>query len=136
MRILLSIFLLTFLFLSTDCRAQDVRFTQYYTLSSWLNPALSGQYDGKYRLSALYRDQWRGALENSLSSFGFNADTQFDLKKGRQFSDKVSVGLLLLNDRSRINDFNTNHIDLSGAFHKLLDKQKKQILSFGIKGCT
>lgn len=71
-------------------------------------------------------------MDAPLSSFGFNADTQFDIKKGTQYSDKVSVGLLLLNDRSRVNDFNTNHIDLNGAFHKLLDKQTNQVLSLGV----
>ena len=111
---------------------QDVRFSQYFVLNSWMNPGLSGQYDGKYRLSAIYRDQWRGELDESIASFGFGADTQFDVKKKRQYSDKVSIGLLLLNDRSRINDFNSNHISLNGAFHKLLNKQRNQFLSFGV----
>lgn len=115
----------------SNLTGQDVRFSQYFTLNSWLNPALSGQYDGKYRLSAIYRDQWRGALDESIASFGFGADTQFDVKKKRQFSDRVSVGLLLLNDRSRVNDFNSNHIDLNGAYHKLLNKQTNQYLSLG-----
>ncbi|MDX1683949.1 MAG: PorP/SprF family type IX secretion system membrane protein [Saprospiraceae bacterium] len=112
--------------------SQDVRFSQYFTLSSWLNPGLSGQYDGKYRLSAIYRDQWRGTLDESIASFGFGADTQFDVRKKRQYTDKVSVGILLLNDRSRINDFNTNHIDLNGAYHKLLDNASNRYLSLGV----
>lgn len=128
-RLLLPVFV--FILCASNVQSQDVRFSQYFVLNSWMNPALSGQYDGKYRLSAIYRDQWRGELDESIASFGFGADTQFDLKKKRQFSDKVSVGLLLLNDRSRVNDFNSNHIDLNGAYHKLLDKQKNQFLSLG-----
>jgi type IX secretion system PorP/SprF family membrane protein len=97
-----------------------------------MNPAMSGQYDGKYKLAAVYRDQWRGPLDRSISSFGFGANTQFDVKKKRQYSDRISTGILLLNDRTRVNDFNTNHIVLNGAYHKLLNNQYNQYLSLGL----
>lgn len=111
--------------------AQDSRFSQYFILPTWLNPALSGQYDGAYRLSGVYRDQWRGPLDQPMSVFGFNADTRFEVQKNKAASDRVSVALLLLNDRSRVNDFNTNHISLSGAYHKVLDVRSEQYISAG-----
>lgn len=40
-------------------RAQvDPHFTQYYVYPSWLNPALTGAFDGDYRISGIYRNQW------------------------------------------------------------------------------
>ena len=36
----------------------DPHFTQYYVYPSWLNPALTGAFDGDYRVSAIYRNQW------------------------------------------------------------------------------
>jgi len=42
--------------------AQDPHFDQYYTFASYLNPALVGNYDGSFRVAALYRQQWTSSL--------------------------------------------------------------------------
>jgi type IX secretion system PorP/SprF family membrane protein len=42
----------------------DPHFTQYYVYPSWLNPALTGAFDGDYRVSGIYRNQW-----GSISAF-------------------------------------------------------------------
>ncbi|WP_143306242.1 PorP/SprF family type IX secretion system membrane protein [Chitinophaga vietnamensis] len=36
----------------------DPHFSQYYVYPSWLNPALTGAFDGDYRVAAIYRTQW------------------------------------------------------------------------------
>jgi len=36
----------------------DPHFSQYYVYPSWLNPALTGAFDGQYRVSGVYRNQW------------------------------------------------------------------------------
>lgn len=36
----------------------DPHFSQYYVYPSWLNPALTGAFDGDYRISGIYRNQW------------------------------------------------------------------------------
>lgn len=36
----------------------DPHFSQYYVYPSWLNPALTGAFDGDYRVSGIYRNQW------------------------------------------------------------------------------
>lgn len=36
----------------------DPHFSQYYVYPSWLNPALTGAFDGSYRVSGIYRSQW------------------------------------------------------------------------------
>ncbi len=41
----------------------DPHFSQYYVYPSWLNPALTGAFDGDYRISGIYRNQW-----NSIGS--------------------------------------------------------------------
>lgn len=41
----------------------DPHFSQYYVYPSWLNPALTGAFDGDYRVSGIYRNQW-----NSVAS--------------------------------------------------------------------
>ena len=36
----------------------DPHFTQYYIHTSWLNPAMTGLFDGDYRIAGIYRNQW------------------------------------------------------------------------------
>ncbi len=55
----LAFFLLAF---SQMLTAQDPRFSQYYA-SPWnLNPALTGVFNGRWRATANYRDQWGSFL--------------------------------------------------------------------------
>jgi len=59
-------------------RAQiDPHFSQYYVYPAWLNPALTGAFDGDYRLSAIYRTQW-GNISSPFSTFGAAADITTD----------------------------------------------------------
>jgi type IX secretion system PorP/SprF family membrane protein len=56
---------LVVVFAGKKARAQvDPHFTQYYVYPSWLNPALTGVFDGDYRISGIYRRQW-----NNISPF-------------------------------------------------------------------
>ena len=40
--------------------AQDPHFSQFYASPLTLNPALTGKFDGTFRLAANYRNQWPG----------------------------------------------------------------------------
>ena len=42
-----------------DVQAQDVHFTQFNAAPLIVNPAFTGNFSGKMRASAIYRDQWR-----------------------------------------------------------------------------
>ncbi len=51
--------LLVLLMMGRGVSAQiDPHFTQYYVYPSWLNPALTGAFDGDYRIAGIYRNQW------------------------------------------------------------------------------
>ncbi|GAA0553468.1 PorP/SprF family type IX secretion system membrane protein [Chitinophaga japonensis] len=70
-----------------ESRAQiDPHFSQYYVYPAWLNPALTGAFDGDYRLSAIYRTQW-GNVSSPFSTFGASADIRTD----RNFNFGASV---------------------------------------------
>jgi len=51
----------------------DPHFTQYYVYPSWLNPALTGAFDGSYRVSGIYRKQW-GNVSVPYTTPGVSAD--------------------------------------------------------------
>lgn len=51
----------------------DPHFSQYYMHPSWLNPALTGAFDGDYRVSGIYRSQW-GNITSPFTTPGVSAD--------------------------------------------------------------
>jgi type IX secretion system PorP/SprF family membrane protein len=56
----------------------DPHFTQYYVYPAWLNPALTGMFDGDYRASAIYRNQWSN-VSSAFSTMG--ASLEFTTNK-------------------------------------------------------
>jgi type IX secretion system PorP/SprF family membrane protein len=51
----------------------DPHFSQYYVYPSWLNPALTGAFDGDYRVSGIYRSQW-GNISSPFSTQGLSGE--------------------------------------------------------------
>ena len=54
----LILLMLSILTLNKTKGQVDPHFSQYYVYPSWLNPALTGAFDGDYRVSGIYRNQW------------------------------------------------------------------------------
>lgn len=52
---------------------QDFIYSQFYNAPIYLNPALTGQFEGDFRVNALYRNQWSG-LASDFSNFSASAD--------------------------------------------------------------
>jgi len=113
---------------------QDQHFTQYFASPLTLNPALTGLFEGRYRVSFIYREQWRNALDNPYSTFSGAADFRYFVNpKKRSYKDAFGVGVLFYSDRVAELNFSTNQIMLSGAFHKSLNASNDQTLSLGIQ---
>ncbi len=116
--------------------AQDPQFSQFYASPVNLNPALTGGFAAKYRVSAIYRDQWRGPLEQSIGMFGAALDLRFDLQSRTLEGDAAAAGLHFLSDQVAPLDLSTNTIALSGAYHKALDLENSKYLSAGLQFAT
>ncbi len=114
---------------------QDAHFSQFYASPLTLNPAIAGTYTGTFRISTIYRDQWRSALDNPLRTFAASGDVKFDLNYGgKNLPDVIAFGITFFGDRVTTFDYNTNQIMLTAAYHKALDKRTKQYLGIGIQG--
>lgn len=61
------------LFLPILSFAQDHIYSQFYNAPIYLNPALTGQFEGDIRFNALYRNQWTG-LASDFSYMSASAD--------------------------------------------------------------
>jgi len=108
---------------------QDRYFTQFYATPLDINPALTGAFDGSYRVSMVYHEQWRGVLDNPYQTYGAFGDLRFQL--GQNEKDYAGAGISVVSDRNGIFNFNTNQISVSAAYHKFLDAQSVQFLSAG-----
>lgn len=71
MRVRSLIFLLCCLWISAG--AQDHVYSQFYNAPLYLNPALTGQFEGDFRMNMIYRNQWSG-LSGDLSYLSASAD--------------------------------------------------------------
>ncbi|MBK8660094.1 MAG: type IX secretion system membrane protein PorP/SprF [Bacteroidetes bacterium] len=76
-----SSFIVLALMASFSVQAQDLHFSQYYTHASWLNPSLVGNYDGSFRLAAIYRQQWTSVTSQKYGFQTVGADVDFCMLK-------------------------------------------------------
>ena len=136
MKNILRILSCTLLLVSASyvANAQDPHFDQYYTFASYLNPALVGNYDGSYRLAALYRQQWTSALGSSNGYRTVGADADVSLLEGYLKHSKLALGVGFLDDRSGSAGLDYLNATLSLAYHQGFGKDGSHHLSVGLQG--
>ena len=81
------------LWLSIDSKAQDIHFSQFYQSPFSLNPGLTGDFDGAYRLIGNQRTQWK-SVTVPYSTWGLAADAANVSKKD------IGIGLSFFNDKA------------------------------------
>lgn len=115
--------------------AQDPHFSQFYASPLTMNPATVGTYDGTFRISTIYRDQWRTAVDNPMSTFSFSGDASFDLRYSKvKNPDHVALGITFFGDRASTFNFNTNQIVLTAGYHKALNNRTNEYLGIAVQG--
>lgn len=108
----------------TRALAQDVYFSQPYTMPTYLNPAYTGL-EGHVRIGLSYRNQW-SSLESPYTTYSVYADGYFD-------NFKSGVGLIALSDRQGRGGgtFIKNMIGASYAYN--LQIAEKTFARFGLQ---
>lgn len=79
----------------TQLKGQDFVFSQYFASQPYLNPALTGFFDGSYRISAQYRSQWMG-ISSGINTYGVSGDFKLGDHEGEK--DYVGLGLCAYRD--------------------------------------
>lgn len=103
--------------------AQDYHLTQYDAAKIYLNPAMTGMFDGYYRIHANYRNQWTAVAANPFQT----AAIAFDMPVKR-----YGWGAQVMNSRAGIGNFNELGITISGAYDLQCDKANIHHVSFGM----
>ena len=112
--------------------AQTFHFSQFHAVPMALNPALTGDFDGNYRLSANYRSQWvYGGTPYLTGSFGAELHL---LKDQMSEGNKLGIGLHILSDQSNGGGLQYNAVSASFAYHHVLDEDGNQTLGLGFQG--
>jgi type IX secretion system PorP/SprF family membrane protein len=115
-------------------QAQDPHFDQYYNFASQLNPALVGNYDGSYRLAALYRQQWTSSLGSSNGFRTVGADADVSILEGYLKHSKLAIGVGFLDDRSGTAGLDYLNATITAAYHQGFGKDGSHHLSIGLQG--
>jgi type IX secretion system PorP/SprF family membrane protein len=112
------VFCAIFLFmLASSLKAQDPRFSQYYA-SPWnLNPALTGVFNGRWRATVNYRDQWNSVL-SPVPFRTYAAAYEYRVEVANE--DYASFGIGAMHDEAGTARFVQNKVHLGGAYLKKL----------------
>ncbi len=115
-------------------QAQDKHFTQNFAAPMLLNPSLTGGFDGRYRFSLIYRDQWRSVLNQPYTTFAAGLDLRFPVGyMSSKTEDGFGAGMTFYTDRVPIIGFSTTELGFSTAYHKSLNERNNQYLSLGLQ---
>jgi type IX secretion system PorP/SprF family membrane protein len=118
-KIILSVLLLGAL----KVNAQDFHLTHYDAAKIYLNPAMTGMFDGYYRIHANYRNQWTAVATKPFQT----AAVAFDMPVKR-----YGVGAQIMNNRAGFGNFNVLQLALSGAYDLQIDKANIHHVAFGM----
>lgn len=123
---------LVIVFLVSESYAQDPNFSQFFASPLTLNPALTGKFDGAYRIAGNYRNQWP-TINNAFVTKTVSLD--FGILKNRLVEiDQLGIGIIGITDRAGDGVLVTNGAGLSIAYHKGLDENGFHQIGAGFQG--
>jgi type IX secretion system PorP/SprF family membrane protein len=105
--------------------AQDFHLSQYDAPPLFLNPAMTGMFDGKFRIHAHYRTQWAAVATKPFTTMGLSFDMPVK---------KFGIGLQVMNYRAGAGDFNVLSALLSVGYDVVFDEAKNHHLALGVQG--
>ncbi|MEO6903595.1 MAG: PorP/SprF family type IX secretion system membrane protein [Bacteroidia bacterium] len=102
--------------------AQDFQLSQYDAPPLFLNPAMTGLFNGQYRIHAHYRNQWRSISSKPFTTTGISFDMPIK---------KFGLGVQVMNYQAGSGNYNVFNILFSSAYDLSIDADENHHLSFG-----
>lgn len=112
------------------CQAQDIHFSQFYETAILRNPALTGTFDGDYKVAAVYRSQWSSISRPYLTGL-ITGEARLPVKG--ESGDYFTAGLLAYYDKAGSIDLQSVALYPSIAFTKYLGSSRS-FLTAGFTG--
>lgn len=109
-------------------KAQDTHFSQFYWSYLQLNPALTGHFNGNYRLNSNFKNQW-SSISEPFQTIAFSAEG----KRLIQSYPSLNFGLSILSDQAGLGDLQTNQFNLSIARSWKINTDSSLSISSGLQ---
>ena len=112
-------------------KAQDINFSQFYDLPILRNPAIAGLFDGDFRITSGFRNQWQ-SVTVPYRTIALGAE----IKKPVSFEsgDFVTFGLQLTSDQAGDSKLSRTQVFPFLNYHKSLSSDKSTYLSAAFMG--
>jgi type IX secretion system PorP/SprF family membrane protein len=115
--------------------AQDLHFSQFYAMPLTLNPALTGNFNGLYRISLIYRNQFPTLTSDGKTVYSTpGGSVDFSLLREKLKHSALGVGLVFVNDQQDGKTITSNEIMASVAYNMLFGRKSEFQLGAGLQG--
>jgi len=128
MRLKNLLIVLTIIATASTMKAQDFHFTQFDMSPMTLNPALTGAYEGTFRIGGIYRDQWASVIENPFKTQSIYLDAPLFRVGSKGW---IGAGVSVLSDKVGVYDYSNTLAGASLAYHFATEKMT---ISAGVQG--
>jgi type IX secretion system PorP/SprF family membrane protein len=112
--------------------AQDPNFSQFFVSPLTLNPAMTGKFNGNFRVAGNYRDQWPEISKAYITST-ISLDAPILRSKINEL-DTWGVGIMAMTDKTANGVLSGNFISVTTAYHKGIDEDGLQQIGVGFQG--
>ena len=116
--------------ISLHVKAQDPHFSQFSNTPLQINPALTGIFDGNFRMSNTYRSQW-SSLGNGYKTLHVSLDAP--VGKDKTEDHYFGVGLLVYQDKAGTAGFKSTIIEGSLCYTTALDEGREHFFALGFQ---
>ncbi|MGV6860647.1 MAG: PorP/SprF family type IX secretion system membrane protein [Putridiphycobacter sp.] len=104
---------------------QDIHFSQYYMNPIYLNPALTGNFEGDWRFTGNQKSQWR-SVSRPYNTFALSAENKEGL-----IIPNLYHAVNLYNDVAGDGNLRTFEFNLSNALQFFIDRDSTQAITLG-----
>jgi type IX secretion system PorP/SprF family membrane protein len=116
---------------TASIQAQDAHFSQYFAAPYQLNPALTGVFNGKMRVTSQYREQWKSFLgQETFKTLAVGADWRIPV--GRD--DRFAFGLKTMRDVAGAGNFSQSTGHFTTSYVKQLSGSKMRADHYLVAG--
>lgn len=125
-RLKISLFLIGFLPPLTFL-AQDIHFSQFFRTPSTLNPALTGAFEGGYRVMGIYRTQW-GSISKPFETVNLAGDAHNFMNVRN-----LGVGAQMYYDKAGDGNLGTFNFNIATAYGFHFGRLRRHYIASGIQ---